>query len=202
MLIIGRTQLKGLLPSEIGKLTLLGKFPRLFPPVLGILHLSGSHKTFVLLNILIERLVLSHNSLKGMIPKEIGALTNLVQLNIGEQKLFGTIPSELFLLTALGKNRIIVHAVYFSSKFPCVLTRILSFDCNQIRLMLTTMTLQGHSCALILSNLVPSRAITARNKSVESWSESVGGLWTKQLPKAKLFIGKYACFCVYILKAT
>jgi hypothetical protein len=40
-----------------------------------------------------------------MIPTAIGALTGLEQLSVDQQELFGMIPSDLSLLTALGKNQ-------------------------------------------------------------------------------------------------
>jgi len=41
--------------------------------------------------------------MSGTIPSEIGLLTDLEQLSLGENQILGTIPSEIFLLTSLRK---------------------------------------------------------------------------------------------------
>lgn len=51
-----------------------------------------------------DRLFLSRSALNGTIPSATGRLTSLIQLNLEQQNLTGTIPTELLLLTALSKN--------------------------------------------------------------------------------------------------
>jgi hypothetical protein len=49
-----------------------------------------------------DRLFLSQSALNGTIPSAIGCLTSLIQLNLEQQNLTGTIPTELLLLTKNG----------------------------------------------------------------------------------------------------
>lgn len=103
VLILGETQVTGPIPSEIGELTQLGMFTHSFSQS-GLCNatltccFSSVHHTVV-------RLFLSQSNLNGTIPSTIGRLVGLLELSFEDQDLSGSIPTELLLLTSLGKNR-------------------------------------------------------------------------------------------------
>lgn len=53
----------------------------------------------------LEILDLTHSGITGLLPSEIGALTKLTQLSLGENVFIGDIPSEFTMLSLLGTSR-------------------------------------------------------------------------------------------------
>jgi len=96
---LGRTELTGPIPTEIGNLTHLCKCCTVTCAAIRTRSLLISQAPSTA-----ARLLLSQMKLKGTIPTEIGALSNLFQLHFEQQELFGTIPTELSLLTKLGES--------------------------------------------------------------------------------------------------
>ena len=88
-LVLGRDVLRGVIPPEIGKLTML--------EILGFSynHLSGPIPPELGQLTNLESLALVDNLLSGHIPPELGALKNLTALHLGENSLTGAIPAEL-----------------------------------------------------------------------------------------------------------
>ena len=117
---LNRNQLNGLIPEEVGLLSLLTVLnlgendlsPQRLPDwiwgltpltVLNLngLHLTGTIPTFVGNLSQLQKLTVAFNKLSGTIPTEIGILTILTLLFFGNNKFSGKLPSELGLLTNL-----------------------------------------------------------------------------------------------------
>ena len=88
-LVLGRNQLTGSIPAELGNLSNLKRID------FWVNELTGSIPAELGNLSNLEQLSLGFNQLSGTIPAELGNLANLTNLNFNSNQLSGTIPAEL-----------------------------------------------------------------------------------------------------------
>ncbi|CAB9508320.1 leucine Rich Repeat [Seminavis robusta] len=91
LLVLNRNTLTGMIPSELGLLSLKSL-------ILRSNTLTGSIPQEVFNQTALQRLYLGQNDLTGTLPSEVGLLTNLKYLNLNYAQISGTLPSEIGLL--------------------------------------------------------------------------------------------------------
>ncbi|KAG5582814.1 hypothetical protein H5410_053441 [Solanum commersonii] len=118
-LYLQENRLEGIIPPELGKCNILS--------VLNLTknHLVGSIPEEVAgLSSLSISLSLASNSFTGPLPKELGQLINLEELDVSQNKLSGEIPSTLS--NCLGLERINISSNLFQGTIPQSLTDLRS----------------------------------------------------------------------------
>ena len=144
--------LSGPIPSEIGKLSQLGKCR----PSSSIGHPRGANLTNLYSQVSIN---LGENSLSGQIPTEIGQLLLLKECDLGLNLLDGTIPTEIAALTNLELLRLRGDAERgyernrIEGTFPSALGNLVNLECFDAGGTLLTGTFPESFCASTSTSL-------------------------------------------------
>lgn len=147
-LLLSNTSLTGTLPTELGLLVSLSKFPFVFCNLSR--RIGMRYFTVFSLSLYTVTLTVENNNIDGTIPSELGNLERLRDLILDRNALTGTLPVELERLTNLGK-RLLNALLCFATNQVLTYTVVNCYSLQRLLIFLATTCKAPFRIGLVLT---------------------------------------------------